>query len=182
MKRLIIVLSLLFFITGCCDLCSCIDEEYQEDSIFFRFQLDSLNGGFIRTDLDTVYLICLATDSVPSCVGHDTIISKDTIINGQFTIKKDTILVEDNIPDSAMIDLVNNTFRIGESKTDYSRHDYKIYIPAVNKEFLITDIEVEGQDVKDKCCECYYNRKKYFKLDGKTIDRSGSRAVVPLVK
>lgn len=182
MKRFIFILSLLLIITGCCDLCNCIDEQYQEDAIFFRFQLDSLNGGFIRTDLDTVYLICLATDSVPSCVGHDTITQKDTLINGQITIKKDTILLQDNIPDSSMIDLVNYTFKIGESKTDYAQHHYKIYVPATQNEFLVSDIEVKGQMVKDKCCECYYNEKKTFKLDGKTIDRSGSRAVVPLVK
>lgn len=182
MKRLIIVLSLLFFITGCCDLCSCIDEQYQEDSIFFRFQLDSLNGGFIRTDLDTVFLICMATDSVPSCVGHDTIIQKDTIINGQFTVKKDTILLEDNIPDSTMIDLVNYTFKIGESKTNYSSHNYKIYVPATNSEYLISNIKVKGQDVKTKCCECYYNEVKTFKVDSVQMERNGSRTVVPLVK
>ncbi|MFN0203231.1 MAG: hypothetical protein ACKVTZ_17015 [Bacteroidia bacterium] len=151
-KTVVFLLFIMVIIAGCCKLCTCIDEQQYEDSLYFRFELDSLNGGYTRQDIDTSYIVRYKKDSLNRPI------------------------------DTTQIELIGTNFRFGESFTAFGNYDYSIEVPKLNKKYYVTNILVNGQVVEDKCCQCYQNNLKTFRLDSVEKDQSGSRSPIYLKK
>ena len=77
---------------------------------------------------------------------------------------------------------VEQVIILGEDNTDYENFDYVITAPRDSFRYEITNIELAGDNYKNKCSECYYNKKKTFLINGIIYDRSGSNEYIILNK
>ncbi|KAA9332052.1 hypothetical protein F0P96_11205 [Hymenobacter busanensis] len=169
MLRLVSFCALLIA-TGLVAACSCDGAECSpcnpyEDDVVLRFDLDSLHGGFRRSDLQTAYMVRYAR--------NDFARPLDTLHYNR---------PNDGRPDYRRLDGFSAlAFAVrpdGEPRA-FSSYSYRVVLPRPARTYDVTDIELAGETGKG-CCACYQNTRKRFRLNGTytTADADQGRGVV----
>ncbi|WP_310396894.1 hypothetical protein [Hymenobacter sp.] len=57
------------------------------------------------------------------------------------------------------LDRLGQRFRRAELKDVY-------VVPRANRRYLISDLELDGEERGNECCRCYRNTRKRLRLDG----------------
>ena len=159
------LLLLIAGLDGCCgqQICDCFSEE--EDRILLRFDLDSLHQGFRRAETRGTYVVRFAQPGFGQPI--DTVRENA----GQSGLNFYSYGIA-----------LNYLFKPLGSVNGPVGYSYAIVLPALQRRYQLTDLELAGEMRGDRCCQCYRNTHKRLRLDGVYIvaDGAGHREVAVL--
>ncbi|MBF9221524.1 hypothetical protein [Hymenobacter ruricola] len=130
--------------------CDCFSEF--EDSIRLAFDVDSLHGGFRKAELGGVYVVRYAKPNFATPL--DTV-REQPRQNGLTFYQYGIVL--------------NYLFEPRGGEYDISRYNYAVVLPAIGRRYQLSELELAGETLGNKCCRCYRNTRKRFQLDGQYV-------------
>ncbi|MBI1307222.1 MAG: hypothetical protein GC181_11520 [Bacteroidetes bacterium] len=152
----IFLISPMFFI-GC--TCDCSRFVECENTINFAFDLDSANGGFKRSEIDSFVLYMLNKGEV---IPRDSLIFVWSDSFKSYGISG--ICAFDNSPGN--FSLFDEIF---SPKKDLQDCDYLIKVPEI-RIYYLHDLEVNGVRKGSLTCRCYQNDTKKITVDEEPFD------------
>ncbi|RYU79301.1 hypothetical protein [Hymenobacter persicinus] len=165
------LLLLLLLVSACnCNnkICDCFSEG--EDLVQFTFDTDSLQTGFRKAEINSAYVVRYRAPG--------------------FATPLDTVRQRsgpDRMPQFYQFGYAALTLnalfapRPDQPGAPFTAYSYRIVVPAANRRYDVTELELAGETRGSRCCQCYRNTRKSLRLDGTYLAAEGPDRLLPLV-
>lgn len=155
------LVSLAAALAGCgcsnteCDTC----DPFADELVLFRLDADTLRNGFRQAEVASAYVVRYANPDFTQ--PRDTVRqSFRQVYQGLGYTNRDVVL---NLVFGNKI----------TSAAQFLNSSYRIVVPAANREFDVSNLEISTEDGTD-CCPCSYNTRRRYFLDSRPIVADGA--------
>jgi hypothetical protein len=153
-----LLLALSSFLAACGDKCEgvhCAPCNGYIEEVALRFDLDSLRGGFRKAEINGGYAVRYRPPGFISPI--------------------DTVRQQRNGNNFYGLEIYLRSLAPYEpsNPNSYTNYNYRLVLPAANRTYDISGIEVKSERGGDGCCNCGGNTRRRFALNGVPVVSDG---------
>lgn len=161
-------------LAACCGSVACDCQDQNDDSFYFRFNLDSTStAGFRAAQVQRVYISRSTPDTIPLVVNGTRVvrngIPRDTIV-----MLSDTAIITRPARQVADPVIIGNTTpftaRAGQKVNSSTYSIFVLRAPRDTVRYQLTNLAITGDFEADGCCACYRNTNKTLRVDDSPFD------------